>query len=743
MSSRFIIKREYTVYMMIVAVATLILSVMLYSLSSSSRIINKFGPLVDATMEIKQELTTAHLWFEEVISGDRFENIENVIDHIDQAQWYATAMLEGGENAEGKFFALSNNAFREALEACSKNIQQFKQITFERYNTADFSGIGTDIDQKYDRLFNRIIDQVDHVETVLQHNIKNDYARYQYIQIILILTVSILSILILRIQYQYDKKQKIYIDKLAKTTNIAVKNEAWLKTIMNSMGDGVIITDHNANVSYLNPIASSLTGWFLHDAQGKEISEVFNIVNQDTQQSAINPVKTVINQKVAAGLANHTELVAKDGTVWPISDSAAPIFDKKNNLIGVVLVFHEISARIAADNEKARMEQQLQQAYKMEVIGTMAGGIAHDFNNILAIILGNADMALEELPPEHPVTKKIIQILESSTRAAELVKQILTFSRHEESKSVALDFCILIEDTMKSLRSTLPSSVKLDVILPKQCDNKAAGYLVIETDPTQMYQVLLNLCVNAVHAMNEKGLLQVKVDHVDFTAKVPNKCAGLVSGFYAYLSIKDSGCGMTEEVMQHVFEPFFTTKSVGKGTGMGLSVVHGIVEKHAGKIYAESDVGQGTTFHIYIPLVNTKVVEKELEGNNQLPQGKGRILFVDDEEMLVDLGKVLLERLGYSVTTMVNSSKALALFERDPDYYDLVITDQTMPMLTGSDFAQKLLKIRPKLPIILCTGYSNIIDEKKSKEIGIFAFTTKPYNKKEMALLVKNALMSA
>jgi len=722
-------------YCLISIAAIFIIVSMGYSFFSSDRMINNYSPLVDATMEIKYEATTAHLWFEEIMSGDRVVDFEDVIKHVDQAQWYARAMLEGGENPEGNFLPLEDLNLRQEVAETIEHLNKFKEITLKRYKFTEVSGVGSEIDQEYDRLFKNFIVQIDNVESLLQQKIRRDYGKYQQIQITLIIIVIWLIIMGFFLQYRHDREQQNHLIEVTAAKDRVERSESWLKTTMNSMGDGVIITDHNGCVTYLNPVASSLTGWQLHDAKNKKLTAVFNIVNEDTKKPVQDPVAMVIRKNVVIGLANHTELISKDGTRWPISDSAAPIFDHDNNLTGVVLVFHEIMAQKKAEQEKEQLEDQLRQALKMEAIGTLAGGIAHDFNNILAAILGYADMALDDIPDYNPAKHQIKQVLKAGNRAKDLIKHILSFSRKDEVDRSPIAMHLIVKEGLELLRSTIPTTIEIIQNIDSQCGN-------ILADANQIHQVLMNLCTNAAQSMDEDGgALEVELHSVQLSADDLINEPDLYPGHYVHLSIKDSGLGIDQEYIDKIFDPYFTTKEVGKGSGMGLAIVIGIVKSHNGLITVDSKLGEGTTFHVYFPRIEGQTRE-EIEDDDPLPlpTGNEKILIVDDEESIVDVTKNRMERLGYQVAAKTSSIEALELFRTNPDDFDLVISDQTMPDLTGEQLAKELLATRPNLPIIICTGYSSKIDAQKANFVGVSAFIMKPVDKRELANTIRSVL---
>jgi PAS domain S-box-containing protein len=418
----------------------------------------------------------------------------------------------------------------------------------------------------------------------------------------------------------------------------------------------------------------------------------------------------------------------KDGSFRYWLDSAVPQLDYKERPYMWIGVCTDITERKQADEQKAILERQLQQSQKMEAIGTLAGGIAHDFNNILAAIIGYTELAIHCVPKESSVHKNLREVMVAGIRAKDLVKQILTFSRQTEHELKPIQVKPIVEEVLKLLRASLPTTI----CFRKNIESDS----VVMADSTHIHQILMNLCTNAGHAMQEKGgILEVTLTDIELDAR----CEELLPGAYLRLTVSDTGIGMDALMIKRIFDPYFTTKEKGKGTGMGLAVVHGILKSYGGKIDVYSEPGNGSTFHVYLPV-------KEMDANAEervevsLPTGKECILFVDDEQSMANLGKELLEGLGYNVVTRTSSLEALEAFRAQSDNFDLVITDMTMPNMTGEKMAREIMKVRPDMPIILCTGFSPVITEEKARAMGIRAFIMKPILKNEIAVKIREVL---
>jgi PAS domain S-box-containing protein len=405
-----------------------------------------------------------------------------------------------------------------------------------------------------------------------------------------------------------------------------------------------------------------------------------------------------------------------------------PYRDAEGTITGVVSDARDFTERKRAEEEKALLEAQLRHAQRLETVGTLAGGVAHDFNNILMAIFACTEMALSRLKPDSQEVRKYLEdLLEAAERAKQLVHQILTFSRRGEQKREPVRIQEIVNDAMKLMRATLPSTVVIDAQIDRRCETVLA-------DSSQIHQVVMNLCTNAALAMTEEsGQLKVRLDRIDPTEHTP-QAATMPVGPCVRLTIGDSGRGMGPDTLERIFEPFFTTREAQQGTGLGLSVVHGIVTSHGGTITVDSEPGSGSTFQIDLPRHGGETAA-EPRRDRQIVGGIGRILYVDDEKRLAHLGQKMLTPLGYTVTVATDGVEALELFRTHPEAFDLVITDQTMPGITGTQLASRLLSIRPDLPVVLITGYGMM-----QKEACIREVLLKPFKYVDLSEVVRRVL---
>jgi len=521
------------------------------------------------------------------------------------------------------------------------------------------------------------------------------------------------------------------VEELNKINKALRKSEESYRTLVEGTSDAIITINDDTIITSWNPSAEMMFGYRASEVIGKPISCL-------VPERLSGEPKMMLAKVKKKGFVKGFESVrlAKDGTEIQVEISLGDMQSETGRSIGTSAIVRDITERKKAEKEKIELEYQLRQAQKMEAIGILAGGIAHDFNNILSIILGYTDMAKEDSSPDSQFSHNLNQVLQAGYRARDLVKQILAFSRQAQVEKTPLKLQPIIKQAMKMVRSSIPTTIEIQENISQDCG-------VINADPTQLYQILMNLCTNAFHAMEEKGgVLKVSLQFADSVPLELHERKIEADEIFIELSISDTGLGIGPDAIEKIFDPFFTTKEKGKGTGMGLAITYGIVKEYGGAITVDSLLGNGTTFHIYLPQSKLETV-REPSKIPAVPEGSERILFVDDEELLANLGKAMLERLGYHVTVKQRSFEALETFRNQPDKFDLVITDQTMPGMTGLDLARRMMQIRPDIPVILCTGYSTLVNEDMAKAQGIKEFALKPITKSTIAKLIRQALDAA
>jgi len=486
----------------------------------------------------------------------------------------------------------------------------------------------------------------------------------------------------------------------------------------------ILRMDPNGRVIFFNDYAQNFFGYREKEIIGKNV--VGTIVPQkDSSGFDLEAMIKDIGANPERYISNENENVRRNGEQVRVTWMNKVIYDEQDRIREILAVGIDVT-------EKWKLEKRLAQAQKMEAIGTLAGGIAHDFNNILSAIIGYTELSLIDTPKGDPIQNNLKQVLKAGGRAKELVRQILTFSRPHENELHPIKVNLIVNEAIKLLRASLPSTI--------QIHHKIESNLTVLSDATNIHQILMNLCTNSSYAMQEDGgILEITLSDVNLDSNFAEQHPGVKPGKFIKLTVSDTGCGMSPEVSSRIFDPFFTTKKVGQGTGMGLSVVHGIVKNHGGAITVDSLAGQGTTFSLFLPA--TEAVSITPEASVQLMvTGTEHILFVDDEAFQADLGKRLLARLGYRVTARTDSLEALGLFRQKPDDFDLVITDMTMPAMTGDVLAAKIISIRPDIPVIVCTGYSERIDKEIIKKIGIKELAMKPLAMKDIAEMIRRVL---
>jgi PAS domain S-box-containing protein len=551
--------------------------------------------------------------------------------------------------------------------------------------------------------------------------------------------------------------EKLQKDKTKKKSaeEAVTECESLFKSLGENAPDIIYALHMDGLLTYVNPAWERILGHKKEEVIGKYLVDY---ARKEDAKGYFRTFERVRDCEETIGDAT-VSLLGSDGSIRLFKASCSPNFNSEGKIIGVVGVLKDIT-------QQRQLEVQLQQSQKMEAIGTLAGGITHDFNNILGAILGYTELAILDAKDERKIGQHLEKIQEAGHRARDLVNQILAFSRQTKQERFPVQLSSIVREALKMIRASLPSTIEIR-------QNIQADQGTVEANPTKIHQVLMNLCTNAAHAMQENGgILEIGIQNMDFGlcsadyekdekgTTLEGHASGsmgqanqisesqieyldILPGPYLKLTVSDTGIGMPPDVLGRIFDPYFTTKEKAHGTGLGLSVVHGIIKSHDGSITVESEPGQGTTFHVYLPRMESskgtadKMAASPYKG---IPTGHERILFVDDEEALVDIGRQMLEHLGYELITRTSSIEALELFKAEPDGFDLVITDMTMPNMTGDKLARAMMKIRPDIPIILCTGFSERITEKNAGEIGIKELAMKPLVMRDLAEAIRKVL---
>ncbi len=505
-------------------------------------------------------------------------------------------------------------------------------------------------------------------------------------------------------------------DLLQRVDDTIKESEKKFRSITETLPVAVLITDKSGDeIIYANEAAGSLFGLSVEELKTRKTTEFCNPSDR----------ATIVDIVDRSGYLKNKELkgVNAQGNSWWVELSVKPIeFDGKAALLSI---YHDVTNR-------RMLEMQLRQAQKMEAIGTLAGGIAHDFNNILLAIFGYTELALTQLEKGSPLRRHLQNILIASERAKNLVYQILAFSRQGEQEFRPIQVKTTVREALKLLRASLPTTIHIS--------NNVQSNSVVMGDPTQIHQVLMNLCTNAGYAMQKYGgELSVELTEVTLDTEFTAIHQDVTPGPYVKLTVSDTGEGIPSEILPRIFEPFFTTKDKSKGSGWGLSVVHGIVKKHNGTVTVESELGKGSTFMVYLPVTEKQLpIPPIVSPTNHI--GTEHILFVDDDQTIVTIGEEMLTAKGYRVTPAMGSQEALTIFQANPEQFDLVITDMTMPHMTGDHLASEMMSLRPDIPVIICSGGDAIVHEKELLAAGIKAIIMKPFNIDSICGSIRKAL---
>jgi PAS domain S-box-containing protein len=519
----------------------------------------------------------------------------------------------------------------------------------------------------------------------------------------------------------FNKDEARFLANLANDVSFGIRslrehmNNRRLASAVEQTGDMVLVSNTSGVIQYINRAFSLVTGYMPEEMVGKNVRML-----RSDKSSEKNFEDMWYNLAQGQSWKGHFINEKKDGSLFQVEASISPIKSPEGSMKSYVAVYRDITKQLA-------MEQQLRQAQKMESIGTLAGGISHDFNNLLGIILGYTELVLDQIPQEDQRHKDLQDVFLAGKRARDLVAQLLTFSRRTEGETKAIKISPILKESIKFMRATLPSTIEINThILDSD--------VTISVDPTQLHQVIMNLCTNAAFAMDEDGgVMDITLERADIRPEEISEIGLMPVSSYAVLTIKDSGTGISADIQSRLFDPFFTTKEVGKGTGLGLAVVHGIVSSAKGFIKVESAPGKGAAFRVYWPMVKEDIDHKGAVAVIAKPVKSHRVLFVDDEISIARLGETQLDKLGYRVESFTDSKKAWERFQESPEQFEVVISDQTMPGMTGIELFKRIQTLNANIPKILCSGKKSAIPEEQIKELDIRAYLRKPFLIEDLA----------
>ena len=496
------------------------------------------------------------------------------------------------------------------------------------------------------------------------------------------------------------------------------ESEERFRTLVNTIPDLIWLKDINGVYLGCNKMVESLFGVVEKDMIGKTD---YDFVDKELADS-FKEYDRIAAEKGGPSYNEEWVTFADGGKRLLLDKTKVPMYDSSRQLIGILGIARDITKRRQAEEQRLLLEEQLRQKSKIEAIGLLAGGMAHNFNNNLSIVLGNLELLGLTVREDKEALEYINNAKIGVSRSRELIQQIMAYSRSGMRTKEAVNLFEIVTETLKLLKAAIPSTVYIQYNpLP---ENEQA---IILANETSIQEALLNLCNNAVHAMEERGTLSILTDKVTLQqADIPQQYEDCCPGGFVRLRVKDTGCGIESELLDKIFDPFFTTKDVNTGTGMGLATVQGMVKELGGMIRVSSSIGQGTTFELYFPLSDHSLITVNAVTDEPFLKGHERILIVDDDQMIATMEERMFSEMGYQVTTMTESLEAMKLFKTSSEHFDLVITDQTMPHMTGKELIQEMLKINPNLPTIICTGYSNTIDQADADRIGIRKLLVKP-----------------
>jgi PAS domain S-box-containing protein len=643
-------------------------------------------PVGRCMSSIQTSLALGHLWFEEVLAGDREENLREVQAFWDDAEELAHAVLEGRPTRFGTLPPLQDQVAILEMRVFLTDLGTFREVAENRFAQEDEAGAGSQLDQEFDHLFYHLLESAGSVHHQIIANIAREASRLETLQWLLLMAILILAALVIFSMRRDERRLLAYQRKLE-------TSEERFRGIFEAAAEGIFLVDPESTmIVNANPSASRILGYSEEEMRSLRVSDVHTPEARHDGMALFQELR----EKGQASIA-EIDCLTREGLTIPVSIIGRIIeLDGRQLACGF---FTDLTQEKAANQEKLRLEGQLLQAQKMEAIGNLAGGIAHDFNNLLQAILGYAELLnTPDLNPEDH-RQDVESIRYAASRAAELTRQLLVFSRRQVIEPVDLNLNQAIGDLVGMLDSMIGETITIDFLPGNQLGT-------VSMDGGQLEQVLMNLCINARDAMGSQGRLTIETENVLVDEDYCRTHEWSTPGRYVLLTVTDSGEGMSRETMSQIFEPFFTTKEVGKGTGLGLATVYGIVKQNQGMIHVYSEVGTGTTFKIYLPLTERPATEVGPKIARPVAGGQETILVAEDDPAIRALVTKILEKSGYQVLAAADGREAVALFSNQPEAVDLALLDVVMPEMGGREAQEAMHEIKPGLPVIFASGYS-------------------------------------
>ncbi|MBU8870927.1 MAG: PAS domain S-box protein [Gemmatimonadales bacterium] len=720
--SRLIRRRMRLIFSLVITVGLVIGLAMTFVMRMSNNLAKVHSRHLAAVHGIQLDVTLAHLWFEEILNGDENVDIEEVWRYFEQTRGHVLAMLNGAEMPYGTVTPVEDPLFRKQLGDVLNQLINYEETALKRFEAGTSASSGSELDQAFDLFFENFLTQTHLLNDELNSQIKREIRNFRIVQLAMLVFFIALAVGLLTAAFRYEKGR-------VEATRLLAASEKRYRSFFEAAIEGIIIADlKDFTFKYANPAICEMLGYTSEELMRTRVMDIHP--KSEWEEIADLFQKNAQNKKTAA---MDLPCLRKDGSVFHAEIRSGLVeIEGRAHSIGF---FTDLTERRQVQEEKEKLETQLRQAQKMQAVGNLAGGIAHDFNNLLQAILGYSELMLENenLPAE--CNQDLQKIQQAAERAADLTRQLLTFSRRQLISPKDINLNQVITEALQMLERLIGAGIELQRI---------AGHNLgtVCVDRSQLEQIFMNLCLNARDAMNGKGTLTIETENVVLDSAYCQDHPWAQPGRFVLLSITDTGMGMDKETLKQIFEPFFTTKEIGKGTGLGLATVYGIVKQNSGMVHVYSEAGHGTTFKIYFPLVERPALEVGNKINAPVRGGDETILLAEDDPGVLGLATRILQDAGYRVLSAQDGEKALEIFRANPDAMDLALLDVVMPKLGGREVQKEIQRTKPDFKVVFASGYSeNAIHTDFILDKGNI-LVQKPYRRNDLLNKIRQMLDS-